>query len=146
MGRETKKTAPLSPWYATGLRFECQPDCGACCTNHDEYSYVYLDEGEAERLADYLKLELTEFLDRYTQLDDDAVVLRMDQPACPFLDGARCGVYAARPRQCSNFPFWTENLLSARHWRRVAKFCPGVGQGELIDLPTIRKTLKNPEN
>jgi len=144
MRRDTDDDRPATPWYADGLRFACQADCGACCTNHDEYSFVYLDEGEAERLAAFLELGLAEFLDRYTQLDDGVVVLRMDQPDCPFLDGKRCGVYPERPRQCSSFPFWTENLLSERHWSRVAEFCPGVGQGELIDLPTIRKTLKMP--
>ena len=80
-------------WIRRGLRFECQPDCGACCTNHDDYAYVYLDEGEVEALAAELDLPVDAFRRRYTEDDDGWTVLRMDQPDCPFLDGTRCGVY-----------------------------------------------------
>jgi len=31
------------PWYHKGLRFECS-QCGACCTSHGEFTYVYLAE------------------------------------------------------------------------------------------------------
>jgi Fe-S-cluster containining protein len=133
--------ATRSPWYADGLRFECQPDCGACCTNHDDHTFVYLEKGEAQRLADFLTLDLEEFLARFTELDEEDLVLRMDQPDCPFLDGSRCSVYPVRPIQCSTFPFWRENLLSSRHWRRVGRFCPGVGKGERVDLVSIRRAL-----
>ncbi|HKQ63012.1 MAG TPA: YkgJ family cysteine cluster protein [Candidatus Polarisedimenticolaceae bacterium] len=126
-----------SPWFAAGLRFECQPDCGACCVNHGEYAYVYLSDEEARRLGAFLELEPAEFRARYTTLDEGELVLRMDQPACPFLDGTRCGVYPVRPRQCRSFPFWEETLASRAQWEALREFCPGIGRGELQSAERI---------
>jgi Fe-S-cluster containining protein len=144
--RRTKTNNAADPWYADGLQFECQADCGACCTNHDDYAYVYIQSAEAERLAEFLGHELEEFLERYAAVDGDELVLRMDQPNCPFLDGSSCTVYPVRPVQCSTFPFWVENLSSRRAWRRLARFCPGIDQGETVDLLKIRDELASRES
>lgn len=134
------------PWYASGLRFECRPDCGACCSNHDDYSYVYLDDEDPTRIAAHLGLTREEFLGRYTQTDDGHVVLRMDQPACPFLDGARCTIYPVRPRQCRTFPFWPETLRSPTAWRKLRRFCPGIDHGPLHGLLAIKERLVEGES
>ena len=136
-------TTTRKPWYAEGLQFECQPDCGACCTNHDDYAYVYLEGDDLERLADLLKLTPEECAERYTMQDDGYTVLRMDEPECPFLEGSSCGIYLARPAQCSTFPFWKENLKSPRAWRRVCEFCPGIDKGEAHPLVVIQNHLSS---
>jgi len=130
-----------APWYAEGLRFECLPDCGACCTNHDDYAYVYLEPGESERIARQLDLDLDTFSDRYTGREEDWVILRMDRPDCPFLSGARCSIYAVRPVQCRTFPFWAENLRNRARWRRLRRFCPGIDRGESHSLRVIQDHL-----
>jgi len=132
---------PTAPWYRDGLRFECLPDCGACCTNHEDYAYVYLDDGEDARIAEHLELPLREFRKVYTTRDDGWLVMKMDKPDCPFLQGARCTIYPVRPVQCSTFPFWAENLRSPAAWKRRQGFCPGIGVGDVQSLPVIQTRL-----
>ena len=126
------------PWYSRGLRFACQPDCGGCCTNHDDYAYVYLEGDDLGRLAEYLGMSRQAFSERFTEIDDGHSILTMDRPECPFLNGKRCGVYPARPTQCRTFPFWSDNLRTRSSWRKVREFCPGIGQGELHSLRVIQ--------
>jgi len=139
--RRKTEPQPRRPWYVDGLRFECQPDCGACCTNHGDYSYVYLEGDDLQRLADLLGLSTDECAARYTVLDEGQRALRMDEPDCPFLDGARCTVCEARPLQCRTFPFWPESLRSRRSWSGLRSFCPGIDTGPLHSLPVIRGHL-----
>ena len=134
--------AKRPPWYAEGLRFACQPDCGRCCSRHDEYAYVYLSEEDACALAAHLHLTDEQFRARFTAIDDGDLVLTMGEAACAFLDGARCTVYRARPRQCGTFPFWPENLKSLEAWNDLSTFCPGVGKGDFVPLHAIRTHLR----
>jgi Fe-S-cluster containining protein len=130
------------PWYASGLRFTCVPECGACCTNHDEYVYVYLTDEDIRAISRLLGLTKRAFLNEYTTVDDGDIVLKMVEPECPFLDGWRCTVYEARPVQCRTFPFWSENLRSRAAWRRLGRFCPGIDEGELLELERIRDHVR----
>ena len=143
---EQKREPRATPWYADGLRFECQADCGRCCTNHGKYAYVYLDGDDLSRLAAVLGISPGEFRERYTTLDDGYVVLVMDTPSCPFLHGSRCSVYEARPEQCRAFPFWQEHLRSRRSWERTEEFCPGINRGRLQSLEAIRQRLDQRES
>jgi Fe-S-cluster containining protein len=133
-------------WYIGGLRFECQPDCANCCVNHGDYTFVYLENTDARRMARHLGLKLAEFKARYTEAEDEYLILRMDQPACPFLEGRRCKVYRARPTQCRTFPFWKNNLTSRAAWKRLRGFCPGIDQGELHPLRVIENHLDEPDS
>ena len=139
-------TKKKEPWYAKGLRFECQPDCGNCCVNHGDYNYVYLEDDDTRNMARHLGLKIAEFKKRYTEMEEEYVVLRMDRPACPFLDGTRCAVYAVRPAQCRSFPFWGSNLTSRSAWTRLRGFCPGVDRGEVQSLKVIQAHLADYES
>lgn len=133
--------ADSTPWYEDGLNFTCAPDCGGCCTDHGEYTFVYLAAKDERAIARFLELDRETFRQRYTTLDEGHRVLRMDSPDCPFLDKKRCSIYPVRPRQCRTFPFWEENLSSPRTWKKLAKFCPGIDSGEHHSLRVIRKVL-----
>ena len=136
-----KTNTARRPWYAEGVRFLCQPDCGKCCTRHGDYDYVYLETDDVARLAAHFDLPVREFRARWTKKDDGHTVLKMNGPSCPFLAGTRCSVYTARPRQCGTFPFWPDNLKARTDWDELGSFCPGVGAGELIPLHVIRERL-----
>jgi Fe-S-cluster containining protein len=127
------------------LRFTCEPECGACCTQHEDYAYVYLVGDDVERLARHLGISQVEFRERYTILDDGNLALKIDRPECPFLEGWRCGVYEARPRQCRTFPFWPETLRSRSSWERLRGFCPGISRGERHSLEVIQRHLAEHE-
>jgi Fe-S-cluster containining protein len=130
-----------SQWYSSGLRFECLPGCSACCTDHGDYTALYLNEGDVSALAEFLGLSREEFLRRHTTIDEGALLMKMEPPDCMFLEDGRCGAYPARPAQCRTFPFWKENLKSRAAWIRLRAFCPGVDVGELHDHDRIQEQL-----
>jgi hypothetical protein len=89
-----------------------------------------LADSEVRALAKATSLRRPEFLERFCQSVDGWITLRMDTPACPFLNAdARCAVNDIRPRQCRAWPFWQENLKRTTWEGPVSDCCPGIGQG-----------------
>jgi len=128
------------PWYHKGLKFGCT-QCGNCCRNHGEYSFVYLTPPEVTAIAGWLGVSRKEFLARYCTREDGAVTIRTDSPACPFLkEDNRCGIYPVRPKQCATWPFWRENLERAVWEDEVSACCPGIGKGEMHSAEEIEET------
>lgn len=133
------------PWYHKGLRFECT-QCGNCCRNHGDYTFVYLAERDVTAIADHLGLSRARFLERYCQEVEGWVTLRMDAPACPFLQAdARCGIYPVRPKQCATWPFWEENLEKEAWEGSVRDCCPGLDQGPLHSAEEVERIARETE-
>jgi len=89
--------------------------CGDCCRWP---GYVYLKDDDVARLAEFLQLDLSDFIEKHTQLAPNRhqLCLRMGAgDACIFLRESKCDVYVARPQQCRDYP---------RKWRPDEK-CPG---------------------
>lgn len=113
------------------FRFECHR-CGRCCTHGD--GYVWLGEGEAERLAEALDRDPEVFRrDSCATVRDPRTgrlreTLRLDESGrCPLLEGGnQCTAYAARPEHCSRFPFWGSVLEERRGFERAEAICPGI--------------------
>jgi len=134
------------PWYAKGLRFECT-QCGDCCRNHGEYTYVYLTRGEVRSIADHLGLTQAAFREAYCLEEDGWTTLRMDEPACPFLDGEnRCRIYPVRPKQCATWPFWEENLERETWEGAVSDCCPGIGKGPSVPAEEVERIARETED
>ncbi len=111
--------------------FDCHR-CGRCCT-HGE-GYVWLDEGEAERLAVALGRDPERFRreacatvrDPHTGRLRETLKLKADG-RCPLLEGRNeCTAYAARPAHCARFPFWDSVLEDRRGFERAEAICPGI--------------------
>lgn len=125
------------PWYADGLRFECQ-GCGACCRG--EPGYVWVTTDEIREMAAHLGLAPKEFGRLHVRRVGFRRSLR-ERPDgdCVLWGGPErgCLVYPARPTQCRTFPFWKETLRSPAAWERVGERCPGVNRGRLFSLDEI---------
>jgi len=114
------------------LRFTCQPGCIKCC---DQDGFVYLSEDDLKRAAKFVKMTAKAFEAKYVYRT--AHQLRFRKPRdkqCPFLEGHGCTIHPAKPTQCRTFPFWPEIVETKLAWLNTAKYCPGIGKGELIQI------------
>ena len=121
---------------AEGLRFACQPGCIKCC---QQKGFVYLNQADIERIAGHFGLAPAAFEAAYCYRTKKRVRLRVPRAApCPFLLSDGCSIHAVKPVQCRIFPFWPELVESRREWRKTARYCPGIGQGPLIQIETAQ--------
>jgi Fe-S-cluster containining protein len=119
-----------------GLRFECQTGCTECCR---QKGFVYLTEDDIKRAAAFLRLRPAAFERRYVYRTRNQRRLRVPKEStCSFLLADGCSIHPAKPTQCRVFPFWPELVDSRREWRKTAKYCPGIGQGDLIQIQTAQ--------
>ena len=126
--------------YQDGIRFECT-GCGECCRSRHGYGYIYVTLAERRRLAQHLGLTTRAFTLQYCAKTDGVFHLRDPASDCQFLEGSRCTVYTARPRQCRSWPFWPENM-NAKTWSsEVKRDCPGIGIGRLYTAQEIEQQL-----
>lgn len=125
---------------AEGLKFACQPGCTECCR---QKGFVYLTEADLPRMAEYLHITPAAFEARYVYRTRNRMRLRVPKDAnCSFLKGDGCAIHAAKPTQCRTFPFWPEFVESRREWRKTAQYCPGIGQGPLVQIEVVREQAR----
>ena len=135
------------PWWAGGVRFECQ-ETGRCCVSRGSYGFVYLTLEDRRRLARHFGITTLQFTRKHCLKTDGHFHLRDFTAACPFLEGKRCGVYEARPAQCRTWPFWEVNVESPQAWKRAARGCPGMNRGRHFTaarIESLRDATQWPE-
>ncbi len=125
-------------FFNDGLRFACQPNCGACCSQKGE---VFVAGPEIHRLATFLRLPQPEFRKRYLRkMHGKQALIDNANGGCIFLSSdLKCTVYEARPEQCRTYPFWPQILRDKLSWEWESLKCPGIGKGEIIPVVQIRK-------
>lgn len=130
-----------TPWYSDGLRFHCTR-CGNCCTGQP--GYVWVDDAELGEIASFLEEPPSEVRGLYTRSVMGRRSLREKaNNDCVFYDRQRgCTIYAARPRQCRSWPFWTSNVRTPQAWQATCEVCPGAAQGDLISAEEISRRLQ----
>lgn len=117
-----------------GLRFTCQPNCTNCC---DQRGFVYLSETDVLRAAAYVHMKPVAFEAKYVYRTRNLIRLRKPRDKqCHFLVGNGCGIHPSKPTQCRAFPFWPELVENRKNWNDTAKYCPGIGTGQLIQIGT----------
>lgn len=121
---------------AEGLRFACQPGCTKCC---EQQGFVYLTEPDLIRIAAFLGLTPADFERQYVYRTRNRMRLRVPRDQqCTFLRSDGCSIHPVKPTQCRIFPFWPELVESRSEWKKTAHYCPGMGQGPLIQIEDAR--------
>lgn len=105
-------------------------DCTACA-NCCRVATTQINERDAERLAKYLGVSVSAFLQQYTtESEDEGRVLKRTEQGCIFLSDNLCSVYEARPGTCELFPHLVKGAgsLQSRMWHMPdrAVYCPIV--------------------
>jgi len=125
---------------ADGLRFACQPGCIKCC---EQKGFVYLTESDLQRAAEFLGLTPREFERKHVYRTANKLRLRVPRDSqCTFLRSDGCSIHPVKPTQCRIFPFWPELVESKREWKKTAQYCPGMGQGPLIQIEAAREQAR----
>src|ERR1700722_9876487 len=79
-------------------------DCLQCANCCKRYSPRFKTP-DIKRIAKYLQLKESDFIDRYLRLDEEGDYVVKSTP-CPFLGpDNRCGIYDVRPSDCERFPY-----------------------------------------
>jgi len=121
----------------TGIRFECQPGCTKCC---EQQGFVYLTESDLTRIAGHLGMRPAAFERQYVYRTAKQIRLRVPrQSQCHFLGEDGCSIHTVKPTQCRIFPFWPELVDDKKEWRKTARWCPGIGKGERIQIESAKR-------
>ena len=122
------------------IRFTCQQGCTNCC---EQDGYVYLTEKDLLRAAKFTGMSARAFEARYVYRTRHQMRFRKPRTKqCPFLEGHGCGIHPGKPTQCRTFPFWPETVERKADWNRTARYCPGIGQGPLIQIGTAMEVAE----
>lgn len=102
-----------------GMVYLCQR-CGNCCRWPGE---VPVSDGEIAKIAAYLEMDESLFIERYTEVRLNRTGLTLiSKPdhECIFLDGIDCRIQPVKPVQCAGFP----NLWNFPGWRDTCEAVP----------------------
>lgn len=83
-------------------KFECKR-CNQCCR---QPGFVYLEQGEEEKIAAHLNLNPFDFVNQYCELQDRRKLVLKKNPdeSCIFLTEMGCQIHEVKPQQCRDFP------------------------------------------
>lgn len=114
----------LPRWHREAFGHISCLDCAACCRGYSPRFKV----PDIRRIARYLNLKESVFIEQYLVLDADGDYVARSLP-CPFLgkDNA-CSIYEQRPRDCSRFPYSDEDIFLKRPGisAKNTTFCPAA--------------------
>ena len=126
-------------FFDEGIFFECE-QCGACCTG--DPGAVYVNKDNLANIARFLSMEIVVLSKRhFYPFKNGFSIKEYPDGSCHFYNNG-CRIYPVRPLQCRLFPFWFNNLRSRKQWFRVAKQCPGIGNGVFYSKEKILEIVQ----
>ncbi len=114
-GSPANHTTALEP----GVRYICGR-CTNCCRWPGD---VRLEEDEIPRIAEFLGMDVAEFIGRHTRLRTNRrglSLLEKENHECVMLEGNACRIHPVKPAQCAGFP----NTWNFPGWRNVCEAFP----------------------
>ena len=121
--------------------FECQRGCTNCCTHS---GHVWVTEDDIERIAAYLGRDRANFEKRYIYRSKQGPRLTVPNVhSCHFLVEGGCSIHEVKPLQCRVFPFWPENVANRASWKKLRRYCPGIGVGPLVQISSVRNQAQS---
>lgn len=135
LSRLIRKSQREEPWYARGVRFECQ-QCGECCGGAP--GYVWLAQRDVERISAFLNTSHRDFTRLFCrEVRGKLSLIERPNYDCVFRTPEGCRIYPVRPHQCRTFPFWPHLVRKRRRWESLKSRCPGAGCGKLYSQDEI---------
>lgn len=122
------------------IAFQCQR-CGRCCTDF-VVPLGYNDLQSVKAKAGSLKGKVL-LLEGKNAISNNAKKGLSFPHPCPFFDkeNAVCTIHDVRPKTCLIYPFFTQKV-NGKVMYSYDRNCPGVNNGEKIDLHGVHKTVK----
>lgn len=105
--------------------FECKR-CGFCCQGE---STISLSEKEIIKIAEFLKLSKTEFLEKYTvKKGKFRTELKVKNGFCIFFDKKEkiCKIHPAKPEKCKEWPLVSSIFKDKDSFKIIKSFCPAL--------------------
>ncbi len=102
-----------------GVRYICQR-CTNCCRWPGD---VRLEDDEIPRIARFLGISESAFIERFTRLRTNRQGLSLIEKAnheCIMLEGNACRIHSVKPAQCAGFP----NTWNFPGWQNVCEAMP----------------------
>jgi Fe-S-cluster containining protein len=96
--------------------------CANCCKNYSPR----FKTTDVKRIAKYLQLKESVFIDTYLKVDEEGDFVANTKP-CPFLGADNfCSIYDQRPSDCQRFPYTDEDVIYKRQQLTLknSTFCP----------------------
>lgn len=104
--------------------FECKK-CGQCCAGKGGIVMTYK---EIERIANFLKVSLEVFVEKYTYQNNNKVKLKsQENNYCIFFqNGEGCLIHSVKPDVCQAWPFFKGNLEDEISFSLARQGCEGI--------------------
>jgi len=84
--------------------------CGNCC-------YIlrpYVSDREIEILSKIDNISITEFIEKFTEIDDIDKARYLRRMPCQYLKDKICTIYNDRPRDCKSYPHTQKTRFTSR--------------------------------
>lgn len=106
--------------------FACKM-CGDCCYGEGG---IYLEHDEKDRIARFLGMPTSEFLNRFCEKKHGRIYLTTgEHHFCVFYDkGKGCRIHPVKPARCALWPYYPANVRDEETWEMAKLACPGLNR------------------